>query len=119
MPRETGGGAAADEIRTKEEVQCANRAAACDLCGLEDNWHETNTRGSEVADSRLQDDKLVRVARVIALWEQMKLVGTSIGNFDGEQMAMACTWLETGAQSSETSGNNKYWSIGAHTIGSR
>lgn len=92
----TTSGAAAEESRTKE-IQRANRAAACDLCGLEDNWHETNTRGSEVADSRLQDDKLVRVARVIALWEQMKLAGTSIGNVDGKQMAMACTWLETGA----------------------
>jgi hypothetical protein len=92
----TGSAVAAKESRTKE-AQRANRAAACGICGLQDDWHETNTRGLGVADSRLQDDKLVRVARVVAIWEQMKLAGASIGNFDGKQMAVACTWLETGA----------------------
>lgn len=74
-------GAAAKDSGT-EEVQRATKAAACDLCGLPDDWHEANTRGLEVATSRLQDDKLVRVARVVALWEQMKLASASIGNFD-------------------------------------
>ncbi|OAQ58899.2 hypothetical protein VFPPC_16935 [Pochonia chlamydosporia 170] len=102
----TSSAAAAKESRTKE-AQRANRAAACDLCGLQDDWHETNTRGPEVADSRLQDDKLICVARMVALWEQMKLAGASIGNFDAKQMAVACTWLETGNTDiySDTGGN--------------
>jgi hypothetical protein len=90
-------GSAATESRAKE-VRYEDETAACKQCGLRYDWHEANTYISERADDRLRDNELVCVARMIALWEQMKFVGPSLGKLDTKQMAAACIWLETGAR---------------------
>ncbi|KAL7940041.1 hypothetical protein V8C42DRAFT_349789 [Trichoderma barbatum] len=93
-----GGGGAATGSKAANEAQWADKAVACKQCGLQSDWHEPDMRMGGRADERLRDDKLVCVARVVALWEQMKSVGASLGKFDAKQMAAACIWLETGAR---------------------
>lgn len=92
----TGGGAATG--RQAKEAQCANTMAACRQCGLQSDWHELNMSVRGITDGRLRDDELVCAARVVALWEQMKSAGASLGKLDAKQMAAACMWLETGAR---------------------
>ncbi len=49
-------------------------------------------------DERLRDEELVRIARILALWEQMRSIGASLAGFDTKQMAAACMWLVAGDQ---------------------
>ena len=100
----TSGGAAA-EVET-EEAQCVDRMAACRQCGLLSDWHKLGMRACGKVDERLRDDELVRVARVLALWEQMKSVGAGVLGFDRKEMAEACVWLESGPQSRELAGKS-------------
>ncbi len=90
-------GMAAKESEGKD-IQCVDGTAACEQCGLQHNWHTPNMRVCGRADDRLRDDELVCVARVVALWEQMKSASASLGKIDTKQMAAACIWLETGSQ---------------------
>lgn len=97
-------GGAATENRTKE-VHGEDRTAACKDCGLRFDWHEANMRTRERADDRLRDDGLVCAARMVALWEQMKSVGASLGKLDTRKMTAACIWLETSARGREMPGS--------------
>lgn len=72
------------------------RAPACNQCGLFRDWQTPDTRTHRLPDRRLYDEELVRAARMVALWEQMKLIGALPGGFSTTQMAAACMWLETG-----------------------
>lgn len=93
----TSGSAAVKGYKAKE-VQHATGIGACEQCGLHYDWHKPNMLGLETADNRLRDDELVRVARVVALWEQTKLASALVGKFDAKKIAAACIWLETGTQ---------------------
>ncbi|KAL7917308.1 hypothetical protein ACQKWADRAFT_325925 [Trichoderma austrokoningii] len=91
----TGGGAATGS--KAGEAQCADRSAVCKQCGLQRGWSELDIRKRGRADDGLQDGELIRVAGVIALWEQMKSAGASIGGFDAKQMAAAYADADVGA----------------------
>lgn len=97
-------GGAATEDRAKE-VRCEDRTAACEDCGLRYDWHEANMRTRERADDRLRDDGLVCAARMVALWEQMKSVGASLGKLDTRKITAACIWLETSTRGREMPGS--------------
>jgi hypothetical protein len=90
-------GVLAQENKVKEGP-CVDETAACKQCGLQSNWHKLETGVCGTAGDGLRDDELISIARLVALWKQITVSGALIGNFDAEQIAAACTWLERGAQ---------------------
>lgn len=90
------GGATQD--RTDEE-RVTDRSRRCGRCGFRFDQRTLDTSATtSTADERLHDDELVRVARIVALWEQMRSIGASLASFDTKQMAAACIWLGAGDQ---------------------
>jgi hypothetical protein len=80
----TGGLAGYTIQNEADEIQVADESQSCRRCSLPINW---------CTDERLHDEELVRVARILALWEQMRSIGTSLAGFDSKQLAAACMWL--------------------------
>ncbi len=49
------------------------------------DWSTLDHRTTIATDERLRDEELVRIACILALWEQMRSIGASLAGFDTKQ----------------------------------
>jgi hypothetical protein len=80
------------------KVRFVDSAPACRRCGLRYDWHTVDVDVCGLPDERLCDGELVRAARMVAHWGQMRSIGVSLPGFSLNQMVLACVWLGTSAQ---------------------
>ena len=54
------------------------------------DWCTLRHRMACILDERLRNDQLIRLARILALWQQMQSIGLLLASFDTKRMAVAC-----------------------------